>query len=52
MHEDDFSVPGKNNVWATGKVLAMKPKAVAEPMQDRTNNKFWPGILAADATHE
>ncbi len=52
VDEDNLAVPGKNDIGAAGKVLAMKSKPVTALMQNRPDDKFRPRILAANAAHE
>jgi hypothetical protein len=52
MYEDDFAMTGENNVRATGKIFAVKSKAVATLMQNGTHSKLSMSVFAADATHK
>ncbi|KPH77366.1 hypothetical protein AE618_22720 [Bosea vaviloviae] len=44
-------VPRKHNVGLSGQVAAMKPEAIAQPVEHPPNHQRGAGVLAADQAH-
>jgi hypothetical protein len=51
MHEDHLASPRKDQVRPTRKIRAMEPVAVAHGENHPPDEKFWHGILPANAAH-
>ena len=51
VNEDNGSVAGQNHIRLAWKLLPVQPKAVAESMQQRTDDDFRGGIASLDTAH-
>lgn len=49
MNQKDFSVSRQNDIWLGGQLFIVKRKAVAEAVNDGTNDSFRISISASNA---
>lgn len=52
LHKNDFAMLGQNDVRSAGKILAVKPEPVAEPVQDGAHGQFRLCVFTAYSAHE
>ncbi len=51
LHEDNFAVPGQNDVWPARQVRPVEDEAKSEGMQDRPNRALGHSVFASNARH-
>jgi hypothetical protein len=51
MHDNDLSVPDKNNIWLSRKILLMESISISQPMNDGADDHFWARITISDTRH-
>ena len=52
VYQNNFHMPGQNNIRASWQVFAVQPEPVAQAVQDAAHGLFRFRILAADAAHK
>lgn len=52
VDQNNFAVPRQHHIGPSGKVLAVEPETIPQPMQQRPDRNFRLGVPAADAAHE